>query len=506
MLSTDLGRQIGLLIDRQGRPKIIIVGDAHGILIPELPPGRHGPGRLRGLRLLHTHLNQDSLNEEDLMDLIFLRLDSIAALGLDPTGLPSLLSWAHLLPGESDQGPYRVSRPISWDQVHVDFVEQTEAIEEELGRTIAAQDASPDAGRPGDRALLVSVDTLSRAEQERNLQELTELARTAGINVAGVVTQRVTRQNPKHILGKGKLAELEVQALRTNAGLLLFDQDLSPTQIRNLTQLSERKVLDRTQLILDIFAQHAKTRAGKLQVEMAQLRYAMPRLVRQDRAMSRLAGGIGGRGPGETKLELDRRKIRQRIAKIKQELDVLRRQREATRARRQKVGLPVVAMVGYTNTGKSSLLNVLTSSEVLAENKLFATLDPTSRRVRFPEHREVILTDTVGFIRRLPPELKEAFRATLEELDEADLFLHVADAAHPELERQVRDVRAILTDMGLHEIPALLVLNKLDLLAAEDRLELGRLFPEDAGISVASGEGLEHLVQRIMAALPPSVA
>ncbi|WP_245590050.1 GTPase HflX [Desulfonatronum lacustre] len=505
MLSTDLGRQIGLLIDRQGRPKIIVVGDAHGILIPELPPGRHGPGRLRGLRLLHTHLNQDSLNEEDLMDLIFLRLDSIAALGLDPSGLPSVLSWAHLLPGVSDQGPYRVSKPVSWDQVHVDFVEQTEAIEEELGRTIAAQDASPDAGRPGDRALLVSVDTLSRAEQERNLQELTELARTAGINVVGLVIQRVTRQNPKHILGKGKLAELEVQALRANAGLLLFDQDLSPTQIRNLTQLSERKVLDRTQLILDIFAQHAKTRAGKLQVEMAQLRYAMPRLVRQDRAMSRLAGGIGGRGPGETKLELDRRKVRQRIAKIKQELDVLRRRREATRTRRQKVGLPVVAMVGYTNTGKSSLLNVLTSSEVLAENKLFATLDPTSRRVRFPEHREVILTDTVGFIRRLPPELKEAFRATLEELDEADLFLHVADASHPELERQVRDVRVILTDMGLHEIPALLVLNKLDLLAAEDRLELGRLFPEGVGISVASGEGLEHLVQRIMAALPTSV-
>ncbi|WP_233248507.1 GTPase HflX [Desulfonatronum sp. SC1] len=506
MLSTDLGRQVGLLIDRQGRPKIIIVGDAHGILIPELPPGRHGPGRLRGLRLLHTHLNQDPLNEEDLMDLIFLRLDSIAALGLDPTGLPSVLSWAHLLPGESDQGPYRVSKLVAWDQVHVNFLEQTEAIEEELSRTIAAQNAAPNAGRIGDRALLVSVDTLPRAEQERNLQELTELARTAGITVVGLVIQRVTRHNPKHILGKGKLAELEVQALRTNAGLLLFDQDLSPTQIRNLSQLSERKVLDRTQLILDIFAQHAKTRAGKLQVEMAQLRYAMPRLVRQDRAMSRLAGGIGGRGPGETKLELDRRKIRQRIAKIKQELDTLRRQREATRVRRQKVGLPVVAMVGYTNTGKSSLLNVLTSSEVLAENKLFATLDPTSRRVRFPEHREVILTDTVGFIRRLPPELKEAFRATLEELDEADLFLHVADAAHLELERQVRDVRAILTDMGLHEIPTLLVLNKLDLLAAEDRLELGRLLPEGVGISVASGEGLEHLVQRIMAALPASVA
>lgn len=506
MLSTDLGRQIGLLIDRQGRPRIVVVGDAHGIVIPELPSGRHGAGRLRGLRLLHTHLNQDPLNEEDLMDMIFLRLDSIAALGLDASGQPRLLSWAHLLPGDTGHGPYRLAPQVSWDQVQVNFVEQAEAIEEELGRTIAAQASNPGELRTGDRALLVSVDTLPRVEQERSLQELAELARTAGITVVGTVTQRVPRQNPKHILGKGKLAELEVQALRVNAGLLLFDQDLSPTQIRNLTQLSERKVLDRTQLILDIFAQHAKTRAGKLQVEMAQLRYAMPRLIRQDRAMSRLAGGIGGRGPGETKLELDRRKIRLRIAKIKQELNALRRRREATRTRRQKVGLPIVAMVGYTNTGKSSLLNVLTTSEVLAENKLFATLDPTSRRVRFPEHQEVIITDTVGFIRRLPPELKEAFRATLEELDEADLFLHVADAAHPELEQQVRDVREILMDMGLHEIPTLLVLNKLDLLGAERRVQLGSVFPEGIGISVISGEGLENLVDRIMAALPASLA
>ncbi|WP_052812807.1 GTPase HflX [Desulfonatronum thioautotrophicum] len=505
LLSSELGRQIGLLIDRQGRPRIVVVGDAHGIVIPELPPGRHGSGRLRGLRLLHTHLNQDPLNEEDLMDLIFLRLDSIAALGLDASGHPSLLSWAHLLPMETDQGPYRLIPQTSWDHVQVNFVEQAEAIEEELGRTIAAHLAAQGYASSGDRAVLISVDTLPRAEQERSLLELAELARTAGISVVNTMIQRVPRLNPKHILGKGKLAELEVLALRANAGLLLFDQDLSPTQIRNLTQLSERKVLDRTQLILDIFAQHAKTRAGKLQVEMAQLRYAMPRLIRQDRAMSRLAGGIGGRGPGETKLEMDRRKIRLRIAKIKQELDALRRRREATRTRRQKMGLPIVAMVGYTNTGKSSLLNVLTTSDVLAENKLFATLDPTSRRVRFPEDREVILTDTVGFIRRLPPELKEAFRATLEELDEADLFLHVADAAHPELEQQVRDVRAILTDMELHEIPTLLVLNKLDRLDARQREELGGMFAEGIGISVVSGEGLENLVARILATLPATV-
>lgn len=499
MLSADTGRQIGLLIDRQGKPQIVIIGDAHGIVIPELPPGRHGPGRLRGLRLLHTHLNQDPLSEEDLMDLIFLRLDSIALLAMDKWRQPAHFSWAHLLPDNADDTPYRVSPSTPWDQVAVDFLAHTEALEEELGRTIAS--SNTDAGQ--NLALLVSVDTLPRPVQEQNLVELAELAKTASISVVGSMVQRVSVQNPKHILGKGKLAELEVLALRSNAGMLLFNQDLSPTQIRNLTQITERKVLDRTQLILDIFAQHAKTSAGKLQVEMAQLRYTMPRLVRQDRALSRLAGGIGGRGPGETKLEMDRRKIRHKIARIKQELEGLRKQRGATRVRRQKAGLPVVAMVGYTNTGKSTLLNVLTASDVLAEDKLFATLDPTSRRVRFPEHRELVLTDTVGFIRRLPVELQEAFRATLEELDEADLLLHVADAAHPELERQVQDVQVILTDLGLQEIPSLLVLNKMDRVSGEERINLKKILPQGIAVSALSKEGLSTLVQRVMTALPP---
>lgn len=501
MLSADANRQIGLLIDRQGKPHMVIIGDAQGIVIPELPPGRHGPGRLRGLRLLHTHMGTGPLSEEDMMDMIFLRLDSVALINQDQWGRPTHFSWAHLLPDNADQRPYRMWPPVPWDQVNVDFSAHTEALEEEFARTLVASGT----GNDKDRALLISVDTAPRPLQERSLVELAELARTAGITVVGSMIQRVQAKNPKLILGKGKLAELEVLALRGNAGMLLFDQDLSPTQIRNLTQLTERKVLDRTQLILDIFAQHAQTKAGKLQVEMAQLRYTMPRLVRQDRALSRLAGGIGGRGPGETKLEMDRRKIRQRIARIKQELEVLRKQRGATRGRRQKAGLPVAALVGYTNTGKSTLLNVLTSSQVLAEDKLFATLDPTSRRVRFPEHRELVLTDTVGFIRRLPEELREAFRATLEELDEADLLLHVADAAHPELERQVRDVENILTDLGLNNIPRLLVLNKMDQVAEDGRLHLANAFPRGVLVSAVSGQGLDILVQKIVAALPPGV-
>jgi GTP-binding protein HflX len=498
-LSADSKRQIGLLIDRQGKPQMVIIGDAQGIVIPELPPGRHGPGRLRGLRLLHTHLGAEPLSEEDMLDMIFLRLDSIALINLDERGQPGQFSWAHLLPDNADQTPYRIWTPVSWDQVHVDFFAHTEALEEEFTRTMVAGSTGSDQNR----ALLISVDTLPRPIQEQNLLELAELARTAGLTVVGSIIQRVQTKNPKLILGKGKLAELEVLALRGNAGMLLFDQDLSPTQIRNLTQITERKVLDRTQLILDIFAQHAHTKAGQLQVEMAQLRYTMPRLVRQDRALSRLAGGIGGRGPGETKLEMDRRKIRQRIARIKQELDVLRKQRTATRRRRQKAGLPVVALVGYTNTGKSTLLNILTASKVLTEDKLFATLDPTSRRVRFPEHRELVLTDTVGFIRRLPAELREAFRATLEELNEADLLLHVADAAHQEVERQVQDVQTILTELGLQNIPQLLALNKIDQVSADKRLQLANTFPQGIPVSALSGEGLDILVQKVTAGLPP---
>ena len=316
------------------------------------------------------------------------------------------------------------------------------------------------------RALLVSVSALPRLVQERNLDELAALAHTAGLTVAGRMVQRVTQVNPRLILGKGKVAELEVQALQGRADMLVFDGELAPAQLHNLADITERKVMDRTQLILDIFAQHAVTRAGKLQVELAQLRYTQPRLVGKNRAMDRLMGGIGGRGPGETKLETDRRKIRERMARIRTALDQLRRQRAFTRARRARQGLPVAALVGYTNAGKSTLLNTLTRSEVLAENKLFATLDPTTRRLRFPAARELVLADTVGFIRNLPKELTEAFQATLEELESADLLLHVADAAHPDLLQQIAAVEDTLTQMDLDRVPRLLLLNKWDQLAA----------------------------------------
>ncbi len=499
MLSVGISRQIGLLIDRKGKPDMVIVGDARGIYIPELTRSRRFAGRLRGLRLLHTHLSDEPLSQEDLMDMVFLRLDGIMALTIDGFGQPVNAHWAHLLPPNPDAKPYEVFGPVPWHRVDVDFAAQVEALEEELAREGTTLVADGAAQGEVERALLVSVDTAPRPVQEISLAELAELARTAGLETGGSVVQRVRAVNPRTIMGKGKLTELEVRALQENAGVILFDQELTPSQMRDLAQITERKILDRTQLILDIFAQHATTRSGKLQVEMAQLQYTLPRLTGTGRALSRLMGGIGGRGPGETKLETDRRRVRERITRIKKELDELRKRRKATRLRRAKAGLPVVALVGYTNAGKSTLLNTLTDSKVLAENKLFATLDPTTRRLRFPMERELILTDTVGFIRQLPEELKEAFRATLEELESADLLIQVADAGHPELETHVRAVEDILRDMELHEIPRLLVLNKWDTVDEAGRELVANMYPEAIAATAVDKGTLRVLVDAISA-------
>ncbi|WP_279201887.1 GTPase HflX [Bilophila wadsworthia] len=489
LLSRALGRQVGLVIDRQGKVDMVIVGDPASILIPELPRGRGAAGRLRGIRLMHTHLSPDGLSQEDLMDMLFLRLDSVSVLTVNDYGDPVSFQSGHLLPPNADSKPYRIHPMTAWDRVDIDFNAEAVSLEEELGRVLS------EASEAGDspRAILVSVSPLPRAIQETHIEELRELARSAGIVVTGTLIQRVADIHPRHILGKGKLTELEILALQGQASLIIFDGELTPAQLNSLSEVTERKVLDRTQLILDIFVQRATTRAGKLQVEMAQLKYTQPRLVGKNRAMDRLMGGIGGRGPGETKLETDRRRIRERIAKIKKELDGLRQQRAFTRARRARQGLPVAALVGYTNAGKSTLLNALTRSEVLAEDKLFATLDPTTRRLRFPEEHELVLADTVGFIRNLPKELTEAFQATLEELEAADLLLHVADASHPELDRQIAAVDGILADMELNEVPRILILNKWDQLEDEMRDILRDRWPDALPISAETRDGLNAL-------------
>ncbi len=473
---------------------MIIAGKAASIYIPELPHLAESGRRLRGWRLLHTHLTDEGLSQEDLMDMLFLRLDAAIALTVDEQGFPGRWQAAWLkAPDQYDSGdPYQVAPFRPWHESSLDFRELAAEVEKDLSS------ADTPGQTCGEIAVLVSVSTQPVSIQERNLDELEELAATAGLKVGGRLCQRIGRRDPRYILGKGKLAELEVMALRANAGMLVFDGELAPAQLHKLADVTERKVLDRTQLILDIFAQHALSKAGRLQVELAQLAYALPRLAGQrNKAFDRLMGGIGGRGPGESRLETDRRRIRERMGALRRALEKLRGQRGFTRQRRERNGIPVAALVGYTNAGKSSLLNALTASSVTVANQLFATLDTATRRLRFPQEREITISDTVGFIRNLPRELREAFRATLEELDSADLLIHVADASHPELDRQLEAVYDILADLDLTQKPLMLVLNKCDLLTAEARLELSRACPGAILVSAATKSGLDEFLLKL---------
>jgi GTP-binding protein HflX len=321
---------------------------------------------------------------------------------------------------------------------------------------------------------LVSASAETRRQAKESLAELRDLARSSGLEIAGSVTQQRRKSDPRLLIGPGKLQELAILALQEAATVIIFDQELNPSQIRSITDQIELKVIDRTQLILDIFAQRAQTREGKLQVELAQLKYLLPRLVVKNTAMSRLTGGIGGRGPGETKLEINRRRARDRIAGLEKALFSVTKHRQQQKAKRHKKDLRVISIVGYTNAGKSTLLNTLTKSNVAAESRLFATLDPSSRRLRFPRDIEVIITDTVGFIKDLPNDLMVAFRATLEELEDADLLLHIIDISNPRYEEQIKSVEKILADLNLQNRATIRVLNKMDRISPQSGARLAR--------------------------------
>jgi GTP-binding protein HflX len=469
-VSREIERQVGVLANRRGDIEHVFVGDASRINLPEIGRIRAGRGRFRGLRLVHTHLRNEPLTRDDLVDLALLRLDLVAAVGVTPDGRTADLHVAHLLPPVEGGQPWRVLPSEPFHRSALDAAAMIEALEEEFERVAPSAVATD--GR--DRALLVVVDIKRKGapgaampmSMPGRVEELKELCRTAGVRVMGVMEQRRPEADPKYLVGRGKLEEVLIRAMQLDANVLIFDPDLTPGQAHAIADFTDVKVIDRTMLILDIFAQRAKSRDGKLQVELAQLRYRLPRLHEKNTMMSRLTGGIGGRGPGETKLEENRRRARERINRLEREIGRFSAQRAGRRAQRGRRGLPVVAIVGYTNAGKSTLLNTLTASDVLAEDKLFATLDPTTRRLRFPREREIIIADTVGFIRDLPPDLAAAFRATLEELDEADLLLHVVDAADPDNEQQIAAVERILADLGLAETPRLLVMNKVDKLEA----------------------------------------
>ncbi len=494
-LSHDTGRRIGLLVDRRGWIDKVVLGDAHRIFLPDLGPRRAGAARFRGVRLIHTSLRPTGLTEDDLTDLALLQLDAVITVHAQPDGLPGAIQYAYLLPPDASEKPWQVEHVPSvhgWDQDWSAFITDLEA---QFARSPQLEKV---AGRQ--KAILVGITLGKPREARRSLRELERLADTAGLKVIDVHLQNRDQLDGKTCIGKGKLQELIVRSMHLGAEVLIFDRELSPSQLRNIAETTDLHVLDRTQLILDIFAQHAQSREGKLQVELAQLRYRMPRLAIMPTAMSRLTGGIGGRGPGETKLEINKRRAQERVTRLERELTTLAKNRALRRKRRQRAELPVVSIVGYTNAGKSTLLNRMTASEVLVEDKLFATLDPTSRRLRFPEAREIIVTDTVGFIQDLPDTLVQAFKATLEELEEADLLLHVLDGSDPDVEKHLEAVERILADLELADRPQLRVWNKSD---AADPERLRELVDTHGGIAVSAldGEGLEALLQGLERAL-----
>lgn len=461
-LSSELNRQLALLIHRSGRIETVIIGDFDRIVIPALSGIRSAGGRLRGLRCIRTSFAAKGASDEDVMDMVCLRLDLFSVLTIKE-GLPDLLHTIHLVPQYAKGKGWIELDPVHPAQQTGSCLATIEAVEAEFTRLQPVREVD----KRGDRAILVSVTTAGQDKAESSLEELAELARSAKVEVLERVIQKRRKIHRRFIIGRGKLMDIMLMSLQLGVNLLIFDQELSPSQIRSVTDHTDLRVIDRTQLILDIFADRARSREGKLQIEMAQLKYMLPRLSERDDALSRLTGGIGARGPGETRLEIDRRRINDRITRLGEELKKVSKQRFHRRSRRRKKDIPVISLVGYTNAGKSTLLNTLTSSNIQAEDLLFATLDPTSRRLRLPRDVEVIVTDTVGFIRNLPADLFKAFASTLEELKEADLLLHVIDLSNSDWRDQVQVVEELLAELDLDRITHLRVFNKIDLVHSQ---------------------------------------
>jgi len=528
-----LGRRLGVLVDRAGRIERVGIGDARRVDVPREPSAPSGRDRFCTLRWIATKQGDEPLTPNDLSPLALHRLDAMAVVAVEPDGAPGLVRVAHLIPAEERErrspaeasallppgtvlpkglGPRSVRRPREVEDVVADgeryrllppraaslidddFLDLIRALEEEFERTRKRTRVSGKAGR----AILVHVTTGSRLAAEESIDELEELATSAGLGAVERIVQRRQQFDPRTLMGSGRLDDLIIRASRLQADYIIVDQDLTPAQARAIAESTAIKVIDRSQLILDIFSRRARTHEGKIQVELAQLKYLLPRLMsRGDSGLSRLEGGIGGRGPGEQKLEVDRRRVRDRIKSLEKMLQSERTRREQRRARRRERDVPVVSLVGYTNAGKSTLLNVLTKSEVFVEQRMFATLDPSSRRLRLPREREIVINDTVGFIRDLPKDLLAAFRATLEEISDSDLLVHLVDISHPRHEAQIRAVTGILDDLGHRDIRRLLVFNKADLVDAERRGEILNSHPGALAIAAAKREGLSTLLRRI---------
>ncbi|MDU2065928.1 MAG: GTPase HflX [Sporomusaceae bacterium] len=499
-LTEVLNREIAVYLNRRGQIAAVAVGDQKTVSLPEFS-GRRARHRLSGIRCIHTHPGGDSrLSSVDAASLRDIHFDVMAAIGVK-NGEAAEISFG-MITGLIDDleqveiiGPMTISENCQIDLVYLLSL---------LERRLAASDKTH-ALIEEERAILVGLDQPKGWNVEDSLKELAELTATAGAVVVGGFSQKRDRPDAALFIGKGKVQEISLAKQELNANLIIFDDELTPAQQRNLEQMLGVKIIDRTGLILDIFAQRARTYEGKLQVELAQLRYRLPRLGGQGLVLSRLGGGIGTRGPGETKLEVDRRRIRSRITDVERELEKVKKQRSLHRERRDKNKLSTVALIGYTNAGKSTLLNKLTEAGVLAEDKLFATLDPTTRKISLPSGREILLTDTVGFIQKLPHQLVAAFRATLEEVIQADLLLHVIDASHPQYEQQSEAVWQVLRELQCDTKPALTLFNKIDKITEPHLIERMTRLPDSIALSVLNPDpivGLTPLLNLIEEHLP----
>ena len=495
-----INREISVYITRSGQIIEIAVGDNATVELPSFS-GRRGAGRLSGIRCIHTHPGGNPyLSGVDISALKNNKYDAMVAIGvLSPDFTKSELTFGLITGIDSNEnytaecyGPYSIE-----DAENINFVNTVSTIE----RILDKQTGTASLQVVSERAILIGMewgrnDSLWTVDD--SLEELKQLADTAGATVIKKFIQKRPKPDPAFFIGRGKVQELALYAQQENIDLCIFDDELSPAQQRNIESVMGIRILDRTALILDIFAQRARTNEGKLQVELAQLQYTLPRIMGKGLMLSRLGGGIGTRGPGETKLEVDRRRIRDRIAFIKDQIEKVKAVRSLHRSKRKKNNVFEVSLVGYTNAGKSTLLNTLTNSDIYAKDQLFATLDPTTRQLTLPTKQEIIITDTVGFIQRLPHQLIAAFRSTLEVVTEADLLVHVIDVSHELYKEQAAAVHEVLKEIGAETKPVITVYNKIDKLPPDSKLADRLALEEDTVcISAAKKLNLESLQQMI---------
>ena len=499
-VTSAINREVNIFLDRKGTVLSVSVGDSNTVSLPDLP-GRRGSGRLSGIRCIHTHPGGNpKLSGIDLSALRSHKYDLMAAIGVNDEKPEDFVFNFAIITGKDGYGQYTVQEygVLKPDVLETLFLPNIISSAEKL---LAATDDNQKLEQRPERTMLVSLEYGKQDRlwtSEDSLEELRQLAETAGADVIAKFLQKRPKPDPGFFIGRGKVRDLALYAQQEDIDLCVFDEELSPAQQRNLEQALGIKVLDRTALILDIFAQRARTNEGKLQVELAQLQYTLPRIMGQGLSLSRLGGGIGTRGPGETKLETDRRMIRDRIAYIKGCIDKVQNVRNLHRSYRNKNQVPSVSLIGYTNAGKSTLLNVLTNSDVYEKDQLFATLDPTTRQLDLPDKRQAVLTDTVGFIQRLPHQLIAAFKSTLEETLDADLLVHVIDVSHPLYKEQSEAVYRVLQEVGAQDKPVLSVFNKIDKLPQDSGLlEQLRAIPESVSISAKKQIGLETLLSVI---------